>query len=65
VPHAEVVLSSGCDLDAVRAHCARLLSSYKVPLEFIPVEAIPRTPAGKILRHPSADDTASVAVEHT
>ena len=51
VPRAEVVLDSlHPDLDALRAHCARALSPYKVPLEFRLVEAIARTPGGKILR---------------
>ena len=51
VPCAEVVLDShGCDLDALKTHCARLLSSYKVPLEFTVVDAISRTPSGKIRR---------------
>ncbi len=51
VPCAEVVLDShGCDLDALKTHCARLLSSYKVPLEFTVVDAVPRTPSGKIRR---------------
>jgi len=51
VPCAEVVLDSGgFDLDALKTHCARLLSSYKVPLEFTVVDAVPRTPSGKIRR---------------
>jgi len=51
VPCAEVVLDSrGCDLDALKTHCARLLPSYKVPLEFTVVDAVPRTPSGKIRR---------------
>jgi acyl-CoA synthetase (AMP-forming)/AMP-acid ligase II len=51
VPCAEVVLDSrGCDLDALKTHCARLLSSYKVPLEFTVVDAVPRTASGKIRR---------------
>jgi acyl-coenzyme A synthetase/AMP-(fatty) acid ligase len=51
VPCAEIVLEDArCDLDALEAHCARALSPYKVPLEFTIVEAIPRTPGGKILR---------------
>src|SRR3989454_3111902 len=50
-PCAEVVLDSrGCDLDALKTHCARLLSSYKVPLEFTVLDAVPRTPSGKIRR---------------
>lgn len=53
VPCAEVVLgASGCDLDALKAHCVRALSSYKVPLEFTVVGAIPKTSGGKILRRP-------------
>ena len=50
IPCAEVALEAGCDLDALRAHCARLLSPWKVPLEFAVVEQIPRSPGGKILR---------------
>jgi long-chain acyl-CoA synthetase len=51
VPQAEVVVDSPRpDLDALRAHCARALSPYKVPLQFSVVEAIARTPGGKILR---------------
>jgi len=51
VPYAEVVVDpAGCDLDALRSHCARVLSSYKVPLEFTVVDAVPRTPSGKIRR---------------
>jgi len=34
----------------LKTHCARLLSSYKVPLEFTVVDAVPRTPSGKIRR---------------
>ena len=60
VPRAEVVADSpGPDLDALRAHCARALSPYKVPLEFRLVEAIARTPGGKILRR--ADQAATAA----
>ncbi|MGH7308328.1 MAG: class I adenylate-forming enzyme family protein [Candidatus Rokuibacteriota bacterium] len=50
VPCAEVVLAPGGDLAALKAHCTGALSSYKVPVEFTVVEAIPRTPGGKILR---------------
>jgi long-chain acyl-CoA synthetase len=51
VPYAEIVVDSGgCDLDALKAHCARVLSSYKVPFEFTVVDAVPRTPSGKICR---------------
>jgi acyl-coenzyme A synthetase/AMP-(fatty) acid ligase len=51
VPCAEIVLdAAACDLDALKAHCARALSPYKVPLEFTVVQAVARTPGGKILR---------------
>jgi long-chain acyl-CoA synthetase len=51
VPRAEVVLASTrASLDALRAHCVRALSPYKVPVEFSVVPAVGRTPGGKILR---------------
>jgi long-chain acyl-CoA synthetase len=51
VPRAEVAFTTPSpDLDGVRAHCARALSPYKVPVEFIIVEATAKTPSGKILR---------------
>jgi acyl-CoA synthetase (AMP-forming)/AMP-acid ligase II len=34
----------------LKAHCARELSAYKVPVEFTIVDAVPRTPSGKIRR---------------
>jgi acyl-CoA synthetase (AMP-forming)/AMP-acid ligase II len=46
---AEVVVDSR-HLDALKAHCARVLSAYKVPVEFTVVDAVPRTPSGKIRR---------------
>ena len=51
VPMAEVVFDTPHpDLDALRAHCARTLSPYKVPVKFTVVDAIARTSGGKILR---------------
>ena len=51
VPCAEVVLDPRhSDLEALKAHCARVLSTYKVPVEFTIVDAVPRTPSGKIRR---------------
>ena len=52
LPHADVVLATGVafDRDALAAHCARLLSPYKIPVEFHAVAAVPRTPSGKIRR---------------
>jgi long-chain acyl-CoA synthetase len=51
VPRAEIVMApGGCDVEALRAHCASALSAYKVPVEFDVVPAIARTAGGKILR---------------
>jgi len=51
VPRAEIALDApGVDLDALQAHCAGALSSYKVPVEFTIVPAIAKTPGGKVLR---------------
>jgi long-chain acyl-CoA synthetase len=57
IPRAEIVLDTpGCDLDALRAHCARALSAYKVPVEYTVVSAIAKTSGGKILRRPSTTE---------
>jgi feruloyl-CoA synthase len=52
VPCAEIVASPGATIDAraLSAACAEVLSSHKVPVEFRVVDAIPRTPGGKIRR---------------
>jgi acyl-CoA synthetase (AMP-forming)/AMP-acid ligase II len=51
VPRAQVAFATPSpDLDGLRAHCARALSPYKVPVEFTVVEATAKTPGGKILR---------------
>jgi acyl-CoA synthetase (AMP-forming)/AMP-acid ligase II len=51
VPRAEIVLEeSTVDVNALRAHCAQSLASYKVPMEFTVVPAIAKTPGGKVLR---------------
>lgn len=51
VPCAEIVLDGpALEVDALKAHCARALSPYKVPLEFVVVGAVPRSSGGKILR---------------
>ncbi|HEX3179605.1 MAG TPA: class I adenylate-forming enzyme family protein [Methylomirabilota bacterium] len=55
VPRAEVAFATPSpDLGALKAHCARALSPYKVPVEFIVVEATARTPGGKLLRRVDA-----------
>jgi acyl-coenzyme A synthetase/AMP-(fatty) acid ligase len=53
VPYAEIV-APGVDIEALRAHCARRLSAYKVPVDFARVDTVPRTPGGKILRRVDA-----------
>jgi long-chain acyl-CoA synthetase len=54
VPCAELALdvpASRFDLDALRVHCARELSPYRAPVEFLLVDAVARSAGGKILRH--------------
>lgn len=63
-PVAEVelnaaVIAQGDDavqeiLGALRAHCMRHLTSYKVPVSFVAVEKLTRTPSGKIARQTQA-----------
>ena len=50
VPQAEIAAHGPLDLEDLRAHCATYLSPYKVPLEFTVVDAVARTPGGKLLR---------------
>ncbi len=47
---AAVVADDGIDQAAVRAHCEANLVYYKRPERIIPLENLPRSPAGKILR---------------
>jgi long-chain acyl-CoA synthetase len=64
VPCAELVVDSPpCDLEALKAHCAGALSSYKVPMEFTVVEAVPRSPGGKILRRSETEGPAPVVAD--
>ena len=58
IPCADVVSRVPLDVGALRAHCARLLSSWKVPVEIAQVDAIPKTAGGKILRRPVEDAEA-------
>lgn len=52
VPVVCIVVREGhrVDGEAIRQHCARLLSAYKVPQSIQLVGAIPRTGSGKIMR---------------
>jgi acyl-CoA synthetase (AMP-forming)/AMP-acid ligase II len=49
---AAVVAAAGTapSSDELRAHCAASLSRYKVPEQFLLVEALPRNAMGKVLR---------------
>lgn len=47
---AAVVADPRTDAAAIRAHCERNLVYYKRPERIIPIAALPRSPAGKILR---------------
>ena len=53
VGRAFVVLRAGCALDpaALASYCAARIARYKVPKEFLAVEALPRTASGKIQKH--------------
>ncbi len=47
---AAVAAPASLDLAALREHCAAHLVAYKRPEIIIPLEALPRTPTGKIIR---------------
>jgi acyl-CoA synthetase (AMP-forming)/AMP-acid ligase II len=51
VPVAFVVPRGRLDADAVLATCRERLSAFKVPVELVEIDAIPRTGSGKILRY--------------
>ena len=55
--------SPGFDLATFRAHCARALSPYKVPVEFTVVDAVARTPGGKIVRRAARGDAVHVSAD--
>ncbi|MFD2415676.1 class I adenylate-forming enzyme family protein [Amycolatopsis pigmentata] len=38
-------------LDGIKAHCRKLVASYKVPHDLLLRQAIPRNPSGKVLKH--------------
>lgn len=50
VPVAKIVLSKEIDFNNLKSYCAKLMSSYKIPVRFDCVEEIPHTYNGKIKR---------------
>jgi fatty-acyl-CoA synthase len=52
VPVAYVVLrrGPGTTPDALAEHCRAQLARFKVPKEFVFLEALPRNPSGKVLK---------------
>jgi long-chain acyl-CoA synthetase len=50
LPVAHVAASDESVIATLREHCCKVLSSYKVPVEFTAVESLPKTASGKIAR---------------
>ncbi len=46
--------------EALQAHCAAALASYKVPREYRLIDALPRNPGGKVLKRKLRDNVASL-----
>jgi len=55
VPHARVVLREGAapPVDELKAYLARRLAAYKIPERILFVDALTRTPSGKLIRDES------------
>ena len=58
--HAVIVPTDGAEitLDTVRTHCKPLIAGYKAPRSISLVDALPLSPAGKILKHVLRDTLA-------
>jgi long-chain acyl-CoA synthetase len=52
---AVVVRTATLDEEGVRAHCRSRLARFKVPTQVVFVDALPRTPSGRLARHRLAD----------
>jgi long-chain acyl-CoA synthetase len=50
LPVAHVVTSDEAVIATLREHCCKVLSSYKVPVEFTSAVSLPKTASGKIAR---------------
>jgi rifamycin polyketide synthase module 1/2/3 len=63
VPVAFVVPAQpgAMDASALRDACRRELAAFKVPEQFIEIDAIPRTGSGKIMRYRLSERLASEA----
>jgi fatty-acyl-CoA synthase len=59
---AIIVFKAGQSLskDAVHAHCAEHLATFKVPKEIVFAEALPRNPSGKLLKRELRQQHASL-----
>jgi long-chain acyl-CoA synthetase len=51
VVRAETRDTGELDADAVRGHCRARLARFKVPTQVVFVDALPRTPNGRLARH--------------
>jgi acyl carrier protein len=59
------VVTTVADWDALRAHAARHLPDYMVPAHYVALEALPRTPSGKVDRRAlPAPDVSAVPREY-
>lgn len=56
--HAVIVPGEGAEitLETVRAHCAPLIASFKIPRSISFRDALPLSPAGKVLKHVLRDE---------
>ena len=55
------VAGAELDADAVRAHCRARLARFKVPAQVVFVDALPRTPTGRLLRGRLVEESSPAA----
>jgi fatty-acyl-CoA synthase len=53
VGRAFIVVRPDCDVEteALAAHCAALIARYKIPRDYVRIEKLPRSGAGKVLKN--------------